>query len=69
MEQYGSFGGLDTCNHVEFGHFDKHYILIFDNEDRTIANWYDVNTRLDVLFKQKSYQLKQLILCVTKIKL
>ena len=69
MEQYGSFGGLDTCNQCEFGHFDKHYILIFDNEDRTIANWYDVNTHLDVLFKQKSYQLKQLILCVTKIKL
>ena len=31
MEQYSSFGGLDTCNHVEFGNFDESYILRFDN--------------------------------------
>ena len=31
MEQYSSFGGLDTCNQVEFGNFDESYILRFDN--------------------------------------
>ena len=50
MEEYGSFGGLDTWNHVEFGNFEKRYFLIFDNEDKAIANQYYVNTRLDVLF-------------------
>ena len=41
MEKYGSFGGLDTCNNVEFCNIEKHYILIFENEDKTIANQYD----------------------------
>ena len=53
MERYGSFCVLDTCDHVEFDNFDKHYILIFDNQDKTIANQYGVNTHLDVLCKQK----------------
>ena len=29
MEQYGSFGDLDTCNNVEFGNFEKNSILRF----------------------------------------
>ena len=41
MEQYGSFGGLYTCNHVEFGNLEKHYVLRFFNEDKDIANLYD----------------------------
>ena len=49
MEQNGSFGGLDTWNHVEFGDFDKNNILGFKNEDKDISNRYDVNTNLDVL--------------------
>ena len=53
MKQYGFFGGLDTCNHVEFGNFYKSSILIFDNEDEDIFNRYDVNTHLDVLCKHK----------------
>ena len=53
MEQYGSFGSLDTCNHVEFGNFEKRYILIFENENKAIANWYDINIHLDVLCKCK----------------
>ena len=28
-KQYFSFGGLDACNHVEFGNFEKRYILRF----------------------------------------
>ena len=38
MEQYGYFGGLDTCNHVEFSKFEKRSILIFVNKDKAIAN-------------------------------
>ena len=53
MEQYGSFGGLDNCDHVEFDNFEKCSILIFDNEDKAIDNWYDVNKNLDVLCKKK----------------
>ena len=26
FEQRGCFSGLDTCNHVEFGRFDKHSV-------------------------------------------
>ena len=52
MEQYGSFGDLDTCNYVELGHFEKLYILIFYNEDKSISDWYNVNNLLDVLYKQ-----------------
>ena len=53
MEQYGSFGGLGSCSHVEFGNFHKRSILIFGNEDKAIDNRYDVNTHLDVLCKHK----------------
>ena len=53
MERYGSFCVLDTCNHVEFDNFDKHYILIFGNQGKAIANQYGVNTHLDVLFQHK----------------
>ena len=52
MEKYGSFGGLDTCNHVEFGDFEKHSIIVSYNEDKYIVNLYGVNTNLDVLFKK-----------------
>ena len=51
MEQYGSFGDLDTCNNVEFGNFEKKYILRFQNEYKDIFNQYDVNNHLDVLCK------------------
>ena len=44
---------MDTCNHVEFGNFEKFSILIFENEDKYIANQYDVNNHLDVLCKHK----------------
>ena len=30
LEQQGSFVGLYTCNHVEFGHFNKYSQLRFD---------------------------------------
>ena len=48
-EQRGSFSGLDTCNHVEFGRFDCHSVLRHEVEDRAISNRYDVNCHLDVL--------------------
>ena len=50
-EQRGHFGGLDTCNHVEFGRFDIRSMLQFEAEDRTIANQYDVNIHLNELCK------------------
>ena len=53
MEQYGSFGCLDNCNNVEFGNFEKRSIIIFENEDKAIANQYDVNTHFDVLCEHK----------------
>ena len=53
IEQYGSFGGLDTCNYVEFSHSGKRSILISENECKGIANRYDVNPHLDVLCKHK----------------
>ena len=53
MYQYGSFGGLDTCYHVEFGNFEIRYILIFDNEDKSIADRYNVNPHLNLLCKHK----------------
>ena len=54
MGKYGSFVGLDHCNHVEFGNFEKSYIIRFDNEDKDIFNWYDVNAHFDVLCKHKT---------------
>ena len=48
-DQYGSFGRLDTCNHVELDNFEKCSILIFENEDKAIANQYDVSNHLYVL--------------------
>ena len=53
FEQRGSFGGLDTCNHVEFGKFNKCSILRHDNEDRSIANRLDINIHLNSLVKHK----------------
>ena len=53
IEKYGSFGGLDNCNHVEFGNFEKRSILISENEDKAISNQYGVNTLWDVLCKHK----------------
>ena len=49
MEQYGPFGRLDTCNHVELDNFEKCSILIFENEDKAIANQYDAINHLYVL--------------------
>ena len=37
MGQYGYFGGLDTCNHVEFGNTEKISILSFNNGDKYIS--------------------------------
>ena len=53
MEKYGSFYVLDTCNHVEYGNFEKRSILIFENNDKAIANWYGAYNHLDVLCKHK----------------
>ena len=64
MKQYGSFGGFYTYNNFEFGNIEKGSILIFDNEDKAISYRYDVNTHLYVLYKKKSYQVKQSIICV-----
>ena len=51
--QNGSFGGLDTCNHVEFGRFDMHSYLRHNIEDRCIQNRFDTNAHLDTLVKHK----------------
>ena len=51
FEQRGHFNGLDTCNHVEFGNFEKRSLLRFQNEDRSIQNCYDINAHLDTLCK------------------
>ena len=53
FEQRGSFSGLDTCNHVEFGRFDSYSLLRNQIEDRCIYNRYDINTHLDTLVKAK----------------
>ena len=50
-EQRGCFAGLDTCNHVEFGNFERHSILRHEVEDRAIGNRFDVNLHLDTLHK------------------
>ena len=51
MEQHGSFQGLHTCNHIEFGNFDKYSILRFDVERRSIHHRYDIDSHLDTLCK------------------
>ena len=53
MEQRGSFAGVDTCNHVEFGRFDRDSILRFDVEMREIYNRFDIYAHLNVLCKNK----------------
>ena len=40
-------------NHFEFGDFEKHSIIRFDNEDKSISGRRDVNTHLDVLCYHK----------------
>ena len=53
LEQRASFSGLDTCNYVEFGHFDKYPQLIFYVERRAIYNRLDIDAHLNVLCKTK----------------
>ena len=53
FEQRGSFGGIDTCNHVEYGKFDKNSLLRHEVENRAIHNRLDVNLHLDTLCKHK----------------
>jgi predicted GIY-YIG superfamily endonuclease len=53
FEQRGCFGGLDTCNHVEFGRFDRPSYLRHEIENRAILNRHDVNTHLDSLTKHQ----------------
>jgi predicted GIY-YIG superfamily endonuclease len=53
FEQRGTFGGLDTCNHVEFGKFEKCSQLRNEGENRAIFNRHDINTHLDTLCKHK----------------
>ena len=48
-EQRGTFSGLDTCNHVEFGKFDRHSVLRHEIEDRSISNRFDVKLHLNNL--------------------
>jgi hypothetical protein len=47
------FGGLDTCNHTEFGRFEKYFKLRNEVENRAISNCYDINTHLDTLCKHE----------------
>ena len=49
----GSFAVLDTCNNVEFGHFDKYSQLRFDVEIRAICNRFYIDAHLNVLWKNK----------------
>jgi hypothetical protein len=51
FEQRGNFGGLDTCNHTEFGNFEKYSKLRNEVENRAISNRFDINTHLDTLCK------------------
>ena len=53
FEQRGSFGGLDTCNHVDFGKFDDHSLLRSEIENKAIYNRHDINAHLDELCKNK----------------
>ena len=53
FEQRGCFGGLDTCNHVEFGRFDRPSYLRHEIENRAILNRHDVNAHLDSLAEHK----------------
>ena len=48
LEQRGSFSGLNTCNNVEFGNFDKYSQLRFDVERRAIHNRFDIDDHLSV---------------------
>ena len=48
-EQRGCFAGLDTCNHVEFGRFDRYSILRHEIEDKAISNRFDVKLHLNSL--------------------
>ena len=53
MQQHGFFGGLDTCNHVEFGNFQKRSIIRYENESKAVANRLDINIHLDTLCNEK----------------
>ena len=53
FEQRGTFGGIDTCNHIEFGKFENFSVLRFENENRSISNRPDINRHLDSLCKHK----------------
>ena len=53
FEQRGSFGGIDTCNHIEYGKFDTNSLLRHEVDNRTIHNRLDVNLHLDALCKHK----------------
>ena len=48
LEQRGSIAGFDTCNHVEFRHFNKYSQLRFDVERRAIHNRFDMDDHLSV---------------------
>ena len=52
FEQRGYFSGLDTCNHTEFGRFDKHSILRHEIENKSIANRFDLGVHLDSLVEE-----------------
>ena len=53
FEQRGSFGGINTCNHVEYGKFDTNSLLRDEVDNRAIHNRLDVNLHLDALCKHK----------------
>ena len=53
LEKQGLFFVLDTCNNVEFGHFNKYSQLRFDVERRAIYNRFDIDAHLNVLCKNK----------------
>ena len=49
LEQCGTFSGLETCNHVQFGRFGEYSILRFDAEARSIYSRFDIDAHLNVL--------------------
>ena len=56
FEQRGIFSGIDTCNNVEVGGFEKHSILQFKNENKAISNCSNINRYLETLCHHKCYK-------------
>ena len=46
FEQRDSFGGINSCNHLDFGRFRKYSFLRFECENKAISNHSDINRYL-----------------------